>query len=82
MPPEAPALECRVCGDPVGDRGFALCHNCDLPFHLRDREDQPGEDCGEFWVNDQYLALEFACFVCLGKRPGSGSLEPPVASGH
>jgi hypothetical protein len=58
---------------------MGLCGRCDRPFHLRDREDVPGEDCGEVWVNEQYLTLEYACHECLGKAAGK---EPPVATAH
>jgi hypothetical protein len=64
------------------DRSYAVCHNCDRPFHLRQKEGADGIDCGEVWVNEQYLALEFACFVCLGKRGEPGSIEPPLAKTH
>ena len=75
-------MRCHVCGEPIAEWGHSLCNNCDRPFHLRQREDADGEDCGEVWINEQFLALEFACFVCLGKGAGPGNAEPPVARGH
>ncbi len=77
-----PADLCHVCGNPLDDANYSVCNNCDRSFHLRQREDVEGLDCGEVWINEQYLSLEFACFVCLGKRGESGAEEPPVGSGH
>ena len=74
-------LSCHVCGKPLlGD--LTRCNNCDRPFHLRQREDSTDPDCGEVWINEQYLALEYACDTCLGKHPEGGRSEPPVAGGH
>lgn len=73
---------CHVCGLAFAGASFSTCRVCDLPFHLRHREDENGPDCGEVWINQQYLSLEFACFVCLGRRAPAGSEEPPVGQGH
>lgn len=73
---------CRVCGLPLAGRGVALCHSCHQPFHLAAEEASSDSDCGEVWVNDRYLTLEFACDVCLRKAPASGEGEPPIAKGH
>lgn len=81
MPADS-ALACHVCGDAITDDNHNNCTNCDRPFHLRQREDIDARDCGEFWVNDQYLTLEYACNVCLGKAGEPGAAEPPVGSGH
>ena len=71
-----------MCGNPLDGAGTALCGQCDRPFHLRARQDSGGDDCGDVWLNEQYLAMDFACDVCLGKRQGIAGEEPPVASGH
>ncbi len=73
-------IACRACGEPLGDTDFATCNNCHERYHLRLRNDSDGKDCGEVWINEQYLSLEFACFPCLGLGPGSA--EPAVGSGH
>ncbi|HEU4760450.1 MAG TPA: hypothetical protein VFT91_10790 [Dehalococcoidia bacterium] len=79
--PENPT--CRVCGEPLDDSTSAVCNNCEAPFHLRLRNDAGGKDCGEVWVNEQYLSLEFACFSCLrGDPPAGAREEPPVGRGH
>ena len=77
------ALVCRVCGLAADDSNSAVCNNCDQRFHLRLRNDADGKDCGEVWINEQYLSLEFACFSCLGTAPApGGGAEPPVGRGH
>ena len=74
---------CAVCGMPADEDTSQLCNNCERRFHLRLREDTDGRDCGEVWINEQYMSLEFACFTCLGVGPPSASdAEPPVGRGH
>ena len=82
MPDNQAEMRCHVCGQAIVERGHSLCNNCDRPFHLRQSEDASGNDCGEVWINEQFLALEFACLACLGKTTGPGNAEPPVARGH
>ncbi len=89
-------VTCAVCGQPIEEPTSALCGECDRPFHLNHRNDVDGKDCGEVWVDDQYLSLRFACFTCLrpnadvgsGHPPGHGEAapgsdaEPPVGNQH
>jgi hypothetical protein len=76
MPPT-----CHVCGDPLVDPNSTVCNTCGKPFHLRLRNDAEGRDCGDVWINEQFLSLEFACFTCLG-RETAAEQEPPVGRGH
>ena len=78
----APAPACHVCGDPFTDDNTAVCNTCGNPFHLRLRNDTEGRDCGDVWINEQFLALEFACFTCLGRQSPAEVGEPPVGRGH
>jgi predicted amidophosphoribosyltransferase len=71
---------CSVCGEAVEEEASALCGVCDQRFHLNQRNDVDGRDCGEVWIDEQYLSLRFACFACLGRAAASG--EPPIGSGH
>ena len=71
---------CSVCGEPVEEAASALCNVCDQRFHLNQRNDIDGRDCGEVWIDDQYLSLRFACYNCLGRATAAG--EPPVGEGH
>ena len=73
---------CHVCRDPVDDTNSAVCNSCERRFHLRLRNDSDGQECGQVWINEQYLSLEFACFSCLGVALALGQGEPPVGSGH
>ena len=74
---------CRVCGEAVDDSNSTVCNSCEERFHLRLRNDVDGKDCGEVWINEQYLSLEFACFACLrGGGPAVETDEPPVGRGH
>lgn len=73
---------CAVCGDPVSEDASRICNNCERPFHLRLVEGDDAKDCGEVWINERYLSLEFACNTCLGNGPGSVGVEPPVGTGH
>ncbi|MDO8615760.1 MAG: hypothetical protein Q7T33_08510 [Dehalococcoidia bacterium] len=74
---------CHVCGEPAAESASAVCNGCERRFHLRLREDAEGRDCGEVWISEQYLSLEFACFPCLrGEPPGGAAPEPPVGRGH
>lgn len=52
---------------------MATCNSCGSTYHLNQREDLPGKDCGQVWINEDHMALEFACQVCLE--------PPPIASG-
>jgi hypothetical protein len=54
-----------VCGGPLEAHTEAYCDNCGQPYHLNQRTDLPGKDCGQVWINEEHLALEFACDTCL-----------------
>ncbi len=72
---------CAVCGESVDEKTSSVCGLCGERFHLNQRSDQPGKDCGAVWINDRYLALEFACQRCLDgsdppAQPGPRVLQP------
>ena len=69
----AEPMTCTVCGEEVDEGTSSLCNFCGERFHLNQRNDRPGKDCGEVWINEQYLALEFACQRCLD----GGEPAPP-----
>ncbi len=76
-------VTCAVCSEAAQEAASALCGECDRPFHLNLHNDVDGKDCGEVWIDEQYLSLRFACFACLrvdSFQPGSE--EPPVGRGH
>ena len=53
----------------------ARCDNCGNLYHLNQRADMPGDDCGQVWINEEHLGLEFACNVCLNPEPAPGALD-------
>jgi hypothetical protein len=74
---------CTVCGEAAQESNSALCGACDQRFHLNLRGDVEGKDCGDVWIDDQFLSLRFACFNCLGREAARGGQgEPPVGEGH
>lgn len=79
---------CTVCGKAAQESNSAVCGGCDRRFHLNLRNDVEGKDCGDVWIDEQYLSLRFACFDCLrpdGRRQPAASGEegePPVGEGH
>ena len=75
-----PAQEyvCVVCGEPVDVRMSAECNWCDGRYHLNQRNDVEAKDCGQVWIDEQYMALQFACDNCL--RDGGASPAPSDAS--
>lgn len=74
---------CAYCGERLDETNSAVCNACFRRFHLRLRNDAEGKDCGEVWVNERYLSLEYACFSCLrGPAPPGAPAEPPVGQGH
>ena len=75
-----PAPPCAVCGEPAEEVASALCGVCDQRFHLNQRNDADGKDCGDVWIDEQYLSLRYACFACLGRSTAAG--EPPIGSEH
>lgn len=56
----------------------AECNWCDGRYHLNQRNDVEGEDCGAVWIDEQYLALQFACNTCLA-RDGMPAATPQPA---
>ena len=74
---------CAVCGEAAEESGSALCGVCDRPFHLNQRNDGDGRDCGDVWIDEQFLSLRYACFTCLrGEAAGGREPEPPVGEEH
>ncbi len=73
---------CPVCSEPAHGPDSALCGVCDRAFHLNQRNDAKAKDCGQVWIDEQFLALRFACFSCLGDGGGDAQAEPPVGEGH
>ncbi len=63
--PYADATSCNVCGEAFQAHTIALCSQCGKAYHLNQRQDLAGKDCGDVWISDEHMALEFACNLCL-----------------
>ena len=79
----ADVLVCVVCAGPGDANSLAVCNVCGERFHLNQRNDQAGKDCGAVWINQQFLAIEFACQRCLDSdgapaRPKRQILRPRI----
>ena len=75
-PDDAPTTYiCTVCAEQAPTAMTAECNWCDRPFHLNQRNDVEAKDCGQVWVDEQYLALQFACNICL-----AGTDRDPAAT--
>ncbi len=66
---------CVVCLLTVEPYMVAFCGVCGSLYHLNSRADLPGEDCGQVWINEDHLGLEFACNTCLNPEPAPGALD-------
>jgi hypothetical protein len=71
---------CVVCGERLDEVNSAVCDACGGRYHLIVRRDRPGKDCGDVWLNEAYLVLEYACSNCLGG--GSAPAGSAEASGE
>jgi len=49
----------------VDETNSAVCQGCNRRYHLVLRQDEEGKDCGDVWVNEAFMSLQFACFNCL-----------------
>ena len=66
---------CHVCTDALTPTSFATCDICSNDFHLNQRSDIEGRDCGMVWINEEHLGLEFACNGCLEPAVAPGSIN-------
>ena len=71
-------LSCVVCGEEMDEQTSSVCHSCGNRFHLNQRNDTEGKDCGNVWINEQFLALEFACQRCLAGDEPQSAPKPRV----
>jgi hypothetical protein len=72
-------IVCSVCSEPGDEKTISICNTCGEPFHLNQRNDVTGKDCGVVWINEQFLSLEFACQRCLdGETPAPARAKPTV----
>ncbi len=80
--PDSGTGPCTVCGEQAEAGASALCNGCGELYHLVLTQDTEGKDCGEVWLNEEFLALEFGCARCLAEHrgePASPTAGPPAA---
>lgn len=70
---------CSVCREPVESGASALCSECGEPYHLVLTNDAEGKNCGEVWLNEEFLALEFGCTRCLAALRADPSAAPDAS---
>ena len=68
---------CAVCGGPLTRNASADCYMCGQLFHLGLTTDSVVDDCGQVWLDDEAMALQFACNSCLEQQRVEA--EGPVA---
>jgi len=64
---------CAVCGEAAPAAMTAECNWCDRRYHLNQRNDVEAKDCGQVWIDEQYMALQFACDTCLSGGQATSS---------
>ncbi len=62
-------ISCSVCAGIVAAHTASRCDSCGAIFHLNQRTDLPGEDCGDVWIDESHMGLRFRCNICL--RPAT-----------
>ncbi|HMO55357.1 MAG TPA: hypothetical protein PJ994_12690, partial [Tepidiformaceae bacterium] len=67
----AASANCYVCTLVVESHMEAYCNTCGNLYHLNSRADLPGDDCGQVWINEEHLSLQFACNTCLTPAPAN-----------
>ncbi len=68
-------LTCCVCASPMEAHMEAWCGQCNGSYHLNQRTDLPGDDCGQVWIHEEHLSLEFACNRCLFPESEGAGLD-------
>ncbi len=67
---ESEAVLCVVCSEPAAPEARSDCYRCGEYFHLRLTTTATGPDCGDVWIDDEVMALQFACHGCLAEQRG------------
>ena len=75
--PAVATVRCAVCGEDAPFAMTAECNWCDQRYHLNQRNDVEAKDCGKVWIDEQFLALQFACDDCIAK---DGAAPSPAAN--
>jgi len=70
---------CVVCDEPAAPEARSDCYRCGAYFHLRLTTTATGPDCGDVWIDDEVMALQFACHSCLAEQRGESTTAPDDA---
>ena len=73
---------CSVCGEQVEPHTEAYCSHCGELYHLNQRTDRPGKDCGQVWINEEHMALEYGCDRCLHPEEHGAGLDDVLDIGE
>ncbi len=76
--PDVEGEPCTVCGEETEAGAAAICNGCGETYHLVLTQNTEGKDCGEVWLNEEFLALEFGCARCLAEKRGEPAPRPSV----
>ena len=68
--PVSDVAACAVCDGPLRSDAQADCYSCGRFFHLGLTADSEVDDCGQVWIDDEVLALQFACNRCIAEQMG------------
>ena len=72
------AAACAVCDEPLRSDAQADCYSCGRFFHLGLTADSDVADCGQVWIDDEVLALQFACNRCIDAQTGASAQDEQV----
>ena len=72
------AAACAVCDEPLRADAQADCYSCGRFFHLGLTADSDVADCGQVWIDDEVLALQFACNRCIDAQTGASEQDEQV----
>ena len=72
------AAACAVCDEPLRPDAQADCYSCGRFFHLGLTADSDVADCGQVWIDDEVLALQFACNRCIDAQTGASAQDEQV----
>lgn len=63
---------CSICTEPLEPHTRTECTWCGNLFHLNQRNDLPGKDCGIVTLSDEHFGIVFTCETC-GRPEAEGS---------
>ena len=59
---------CSVCGESEERESFfEYCNGCGELYHFN-RTSGPGKDCGDAWIEDEEVGLQFFCNNCMERQ--------------